>query len=250
MLGADDRSAREPDGARAGENQRAVPRIAHEPGSSKRRPVVYQGRILSCTRANEEQAHQEGYSVVAGVDEVGRGALCGPVMVGAVVLGEEFDAQGVDDSKRLTSRQRTIVAERIRCGCRAWSLGRAEAAEIDAHGIVRAIRLALQRAIAALRPRPDLLLVDGYRVVDVGIDQRELVKGDARSVSIAAASIVAKVARDELMDEFDVYFPGYGMARNKGYGTVSHMDGLRRLGPSPCHRRSFGRQMRLFDGVG
>jgi ribonuclease HII len=194
---------------------------------------------------------QEGYQIVAGVDEVGRGALCGPVFVGAVVLGYGFDVNGLDDSKRLTVRQRIIAAERIRRECRAWSLGRAEAAEIDSRGIVRAIKLAIQRAVAALRPRPDLLLVDGYPIADIGVAQWALVKGDARSVSIAAASIVAKVARDELMSELDVRFPGYGLARNKGYGTTSHMDALRRLGPSPGHRRSFGgRQMRLFDDVG
>jgi ribonuclease HII len=156
----------------------------------------------------------------------------------------------LDDSKRLTPRQRIIAAESIRRGCRTWSLGLAAAAEVDSFGIVRAIRLAIQRAVAALQPRPDLLLVDGRPIVDIGIAQWALVKGDARSASIAAASIVAKVARDEFMSVLDARYPGYNLARNKGYGTESHIAALRRLGPSPCHRRSFGRQMVLFDDAG
>jgi ribonuclease HII len=186
--------------------------------------------------------------VVAGLDEVGRGALCGPVVAGAAVLGEGFDTEGLDDSKRLTLRQREALAERIRATARAWALGFAEVEEIDRLNILRATHLAMRRALQALRLTPDLVLVDGRPVGGLGFAQRAIVKGDAQSVSIAAASIVAKVARDGIMRECDRRFPGYGLAENAGYASEDHRDALRRLGPSPIHRRSFAglNQLALF----
>jgi len=214
-----------------------------------RRPLVHRGVELRCGTRFEEEALSEGLTLVAGVDEVGRGALCGPVVAGAVVLGPEFDPAGIDDSKRLTRRQRDAQAARIREGARAWSLGYAEVEEIDHINILRATHLAIRRAVLGLVLRPDFLLVDGREVPDLPIPQRAIVKGDALSVSIAAASIVAKVARDGIMRECDRRHPGYGLARNMGYASEDHREALRRLGPSPIHRKSFhgaGTQAWLF----
>jgi len=212
-----------------------------------RRPAFHRGVELHCTARFEDEAAAQGHAVVAGVDEVGRGALCGPVMAGAVILGAGFDATGLDDSKRLTRRQRETLAERIRREARAWAVGLADPAEIDRINILRATYLAMRRAIEALESPPDLLLVDALTLPGLTIAQRAIVKGDALSVSIAAASIVAKVARDEAMREWDRRYPGYGLARNMGYGSDGHRDALRRLGPTQIHRRSFqGTQRWLF----
>jgi ribonuclease HII len=194
---------------------------------------------LHCTTRFEREALAEGYAVVAGIDEVGRGALCGPVMAGAVVLGAAFDPSGLDDSKRLSPRQREVLADRIRREARAWAIGSADHQEIDRVNILRATHLAMKRAVEGLGATPDLLLVDGLAVPGVSLPQRAIVKGDALSVSIAAASIVAKVARDEAMREWDRRYPGYGLAQNMGYGSADHRSALRSLGPSQIHRRSF-----------
>jgi ribonuclease HII len=204
---------------------------------------------LRCGTKFEEEARAEGRSLVAGVDEVGRGALCGPVLAGAVILGEGFDTSGLDDSKRLTRKQRETLDVRIREGARAWALGQAEVEEIERLNILQATHLAVQRAVLALLETPDLLLVDGREVPGLAVTQRAIVKGDALSVSIAAASIVAKVARDGIMRECDERHPGYGLAHNMGYASEDHRDALRRLGPTAIHRRSFhgaGSQAWLF----
>jgi len=184
---------------------------------------------------------------IAGVDEVGRGALCGPVVAGAVILGDAFNARGLDDSKRLTRLQREKAAERIKAKALAWAVASAEPAEIDRHNVLRATYLAMRRALAALAVAPDLVLVDALTIPEVVVAQRAIVKGDALSVSIAAASIVAKVARDALMADCDQRYPGYGLARNMGYGSSDHREALRRMGPCEIHRRSFhGTQRWLF----
>jgi ribonuclease HII len=219
-------------------------------GTSKRsrRPTVYRGVELRCGRGFEEEARAAGRLVVAGVDEVGRGALCGPVAAAAVVLGDDFDPEGLDDSKRLTRRQREALDARIRERARAFAVGFAEPAEIDRVNILKATLLAMRRAVLALPEKPDLLLVDALTVPGLDVEQRAIVKGDALSVSIAAASIVAKVARDALMRDLDREHPGYDLARNMGYGSEEHREALRRLGPSTIHRRSFhGTQAWLFS---
>ena len=223
---------------------KAISKIGPLRGGAKpspgRRPLVHEGVELRCTLRFEEEALRGGYAVVAGVDEVGCGALCGPVVAGAAILGEGFDPEGLDDSKRLTARARERLAARIKAHARAWALGVAEVEEIDRWNVLRATHLAMRRAIAGLGLRPDLVLVDGSRCVsDLGAPQRAIVKGDAQSVSIAAGSIVAKVARDGIMRECDLRFPGYGLAQNVGYASEGHRDALRRLGPSAIHRRSF-----------
>jgi len=213
----------------------------------RRRPLVHAGRELRCSASLEEEARRAGFRVVAGVDEVGRGALCGPVVTCAVVLGAGFDTADLDDSKRLTRRQRARLAERIRSQAAAVSLGSADVTEIDRLNILRATQLAMQRAVQGLAPPPDLVLVDGRDVPALAVPARAIVKGDALSVSIAAASIVAKEERDAQMREWDSRYPGYGLARNMGYGSAGHLDALRRLGPTPIHRRSFhGTQPWLF----
>jgi ribonuclease HII len=204
-----------------------------------RRPLVHRGVALRCTGRVEKEARAEGYQRVAGVDEVGRGALCGPVVAGAVILGEGFDSHGIDDSKRLTRLQREALAERIRSGARAWALGLAEAWEIDRLNVLRATHLAMRRAVAGLDVAPELLLVDALVIPGLDLPQRPIVKGDAISISIAAASIVAKVARDAMMREWDLRHPGYGLGHNMGYASEDHRVALRRLGPCEIHRRSF-----------
>jgi ribonuclease HII len=219
-------------------------------GTSKRsrRPTVYRGVELRCGTCFEDEARAAGRVVVAGVDEVGRGALCGPVVAAAVVLGDGFDPEGLDDSKRLTRRQREALDERIRGHARGFAVGFAEPAEIDRVNILKATLLAMRRAVLALPERPDLLLVDALTVPGLDVEQRPIVKGDALSVSIAAASIVAKVARDALMRDLDREHPGYDLASNMGYGSEEHREALRRLGPSAIHRRSFhGTQAWLFS---
>lgn len=219
-------------------------------GTSKRsrRPTVHRGVELRCGRRFEEEARAAGHVVVAGVDEVGRGALCGPVVAAAVVLGDDFDAEGLDDSKRLTRRQREALDARVREHARAFAVGFAEPAEIDRVNVLEATLLAMRRAVRGLPVEPDLLLVDALTVPGLDVEQRAIVKGDALSVSIAAASIVAKVARDALMRDLDRAHPGYELARNMGYGSEEHREALRRLGPSAIHRRSFhGTQAWLFS---
>jgi ribonuclease HII len=212
-----------------------------------RRPLVFKGVELLCGTQYEDEARAAGHALVAGVDEVGRGALCGPVAAAAVVLGEDFDPSGLDDSKRLTARQRESQAARIRAGARAVCVAFADVEEIDRINILRATFLAMKRALDGLGLRPDLVLVDALTVPGLDLPQRGIVKGDAQCASIAAASIVAKVARDGIMRECDLRHPGYGLAHNMGYASEDHRDALRRLGPTAIHRRSFsGTQPWLF----
>lgn len=189
-----------------------------------------------------EQSHWAAGRRVAGLDEAGRGAWAGPVVAAAVVLPPLPDLAdllaGVDDSKRLPSALRERLAERIEAMA-AVGIGRADAADIDDLGILAATQLAMERALAALPERPDFLLVD-YLPGPLGRwPQQRLVRGESVSLSIAAASIVAKVHRDRLMAELDRAYPGYGLARHKGYGTPEHQAALARLGPSAIHRRSW-----------
>ncbi len=204
-----------------------------------RRPAVHRGVELRCGTRFEDEARAAGHRIVAGVDEVGRGALCGPVVAAAVVLGEGFDVEGIDDSKRLTRRQREALEARVRAHARGVGVGLAEPGEIDRVNILKATLLAMRRAVLSLPEKPDLLLVDALTIPGLDVEQRPIVKGDALSVSIAAASIVAKVARDALMRELDGRHPGYGLGRNMGYGSQGHREALRRLGPTSIHRRSF-----------
>lgn len=186
---------------------------------------------------------ESGIKYVAGIDEAGRGALAGPVAAAAIIFHPTLSLSrnliGVRDSKELTPGERTFWAERLQEMALAWEVGFASHQEIDDLGIVPATRLAIQRALDSLRVPPQHLLVDYLELPDSLIPQTSLVKGDARSLSIAAASILAKTDRDARLCEMDAQFPGYGFAKHKGYGTAFHRDALARLGPSPVHRLSF-----------
>lgn len=175
----------------------------------------------------------------AGVDEVGRGPLAGPVVAGAVILQPNARLEGLRDSKRLSARQRESLAVQIKEQAWCWALGRAEVAEIDRLNILRASHLAMQRAVGNLDLLPGLLLVDGNLLPNFSIAAVAVVRGDARVPQISAASIIAKVARDAEMVRLARIYPGYGLEKHKGYGTLAHLAALERLGPCPLHRRSF-----------
>jgi ribonuclease HII len=187
---------------------------------------------------HERAARKAGYQTIAGLDEAGRGALFGPVFAAAVILNPERPVRGLDDSKRLDPARRLVLAERVRERSLAWAVGAADAFEIDRVNILEASRLSMQRACARLPLRPDYLLIDAVRL-NVAVAQRPLIGGDALCFSIAAASILAKVARDQALAAWDAVFPEYGLARHKGYGTADHLEALRRYGPTPLHRFSF-----------
>lgn len=197
----------------------------------------------------ERRLWRQGACLVAGVDEVGRGPLAGPVAAGAVILppGAGFSwLARVRDSKRLTPQARLELAECIRRDATAWAVAFVEPEVIDAVGIVEAVRLAMLEAVARLGQQPDHLLLDAFPLPASPIPQTPIVRGDSISLSIACASIIAKVARDRLMEEEDGRYAGYGFARNKGYGTSEHREALRRLGPCPIHRRSFAPVRKLL----
>ncbi len=185
-----------------------------------------------------------GYCRIAGIDEAGRGPWAGPVVAAAVILPPDRDdlaiaLAGVDDSKRLSPARREALIETIQEVAVAIGVGQSSAREIDTLGIVPATHLAMHRALVALPDPPDYLFIDYLSLPDVDWPQEAFVKGDRRVLSIAAASIVAKVSRDRLMVELDAMYPGYGFARHKGYGTPAHREALQRLGPSPIHRKSW-----------
>ncbi|KEI72071.1 ribonuclease HII [Endozoicomonas elysicola] len=177
--------------------------------------------------------------IVAGVDEVGRGPLCGPVIAAAVILDPARPIKGLNDSKKLSEKKREELFDIICNNALAWSLGRAEVAEIDELNILHATMLAMQRAVQGLSVKPELAYIDGNRCPTLSCRAEAIVKGDSRVPEIAAASIIAKVTRDREMQVMDREWPGYGIAGHKGYPTKVHLEALRKLGPAPVHRRSF-----------
>ncbi len=176
---------------------------------------------------------------ICGIDEVGRGPLAGPVMTGAVILPKDCDLLYLNDSKKLSAEKREVLAEEIRKNAVAWAIGRAEPERIDEINILQATYEAMRQAIQKLPVKPDILLNDAVIIPEVDIPQVKIIKGDAKSASIAAASIIAKVARDHVMIDYDKEYPGYDFAGNKGYGSQAHIEALKKLGPCPLHRRSF-----------
>ncbi len=177
--------------------------------------------------------------IIAGVDEVGRGPLCGPVIAAAVILDPARPIEGLNDSKKLSEKRREELFDVICHDALAWSLGRADVAEIDELNILHATMLAMQRAVEGLSVKPGLAYIDGNRCPKLSCRAEAVVKGDSRVPEIAAASIIAKVTRDREMLVMDREWPGYGIAGHKGYPTKIHMEALRKLGPAPIHRRSF-----------
>jgi ribonuclease HII len=200
---------------------------------------------LRCTHRLEAQALRRGWRLVAGCDEAGRGALLGPLYAAAVILDVAKPILGVDDSKRLSPPDREALAVEIREKAVAFRVVAVSAAEVDTLNVYEASRQAMLRAIGALNPSPDFILTDamplsrGAASAAFSIPHRAIIHGDARSVSIAAASILAKVARDAHLAELDRVYPQYGLARNKGYGTREHLAALARYGPCPEHRKSY-----------
>jgi len=193
---------------------------------------------MRCTSEQEDALRREGHSLVAGVDEAGRGALFGPVYAAAVILDPARRVDGLADSKVLSPTRREELAAMIRLSAIAWAVGTADAAEIDHINIYQASRLAMKRAVEALLPAPDYLLIDALSIDWPG-PQRGIIKGDAQVECIAAASILAKTSRDACMREMDRQYPGYGLARHKGYPTREHQEALRRLGVTDLHRHSY-----------
>jgi ribonuclease HII len=191
-----------------------------------------------CSSRFERAARQLGWMRIAGLDEAGRGALFGPVVAAAVILNPRRRIVGLDDSKKLPAERRSELAERVREHALAWAVAEVDAQRIDAWNIYQASRQAMTAALQQLSIVPDYLLIDAMQL-DVIIEQKSIIRGDARSVSIAAASILAKTYRDARMEEWDAVYPQYGLARHKGYATPDHLEALRLHGPTPLHRYSF-----------
>ena len=193
---------------------------------------------MRCQAKFEREARAQGFTRVAGVDEVGRGALFGPVFAAAVILSADKPIRGLRDSKQLDRERREVLAERIRERAIAWAVGTADAFEIDHINIYQASRVAMRRAVERLKPMPDYLLIDAI-TVDLPLAQRAIIHGDALSQCIAAASILAKVERDECMRQWHEVFPQYGLKNHKGYSTDEHWKALETHGPTTLHRFSF-----------
>ena len=213
---------------------------------------------LAEMKAHEDELRAEGYRYIAGIDEVGRGPLAGPVYAACVILPEDFDVPGINDSKKLSAKKRDELCDVIKERAVAWGIGIADNNEIDELNILEATKTAMKRAIAAVRDMlaergllsaeggkhaQDMLLIDAVKL-DAGMPSESIIKGDEKCLCIAAASIVAKVARDSFMTEMDSVYPGYDFAGNKGYGTAKHYEGLRTLGKTPIHRKTF---LKKFD---
>ena len=192
-----------------------------------------------CGWTLEEAARGRGSLRIAGVDEVGRGPLFGPVVAAAVILPRGFSLPGLNDSKKLTEKKRVELDREIRLNAVSWAIAAVDAEEIDRINIRQASLLAMRRAVEQLTLSPDYLLIDGRDIIDWDCPQQAVIHGDAISFSIAAASVIAKVHRDHLLMELDREFPGYGLAQHKGYASPEHLAALERLGPTPLHRQSF-----------
>jgi ribonuclease HII len=193
----------------------------------------------TCGWALENAARRSGALRIAGVDEVGRGPMFGPVVAAAVILPKNCRFEGLNDSKKLTEKKREALEPEIRANAVTWAIAAVDVETIDRINIRQASLLAMRLAVEQLALTPDYLLIDGIDTIDWPCTQQSVVKGDATSFSIAAASILAKVYRDRLLIELDGQYPGYGLARHKGYGTAAHLEALARLGPTPLHRKNW-----------
>jgi len=187
----------------------------------------------------EQNAQKKGYVSIAGIDEVGRGPLAGPVVSAAVILGNSFSVSGITDSKQLSPRKRDDLYSQIYQDAQSISLGMVDNDIIDQINILQAARRSMLYAVEKLQIQPDFLLIDGIHKIESGIPQETIKKGDQRSISIAAASIVAKVTRDRMMINYAATYPEYGFEQHKGYGTKKHLDAIKKYGICPIHRRTF-----------
>ena len=207
----------------------------------------YENKLLKHKKEQErlyrmlefERKYGDEFSCICGIDEAGRGPFAGPVVAGAVILPKGLTIEGLNDSKQVSAKKREELYDEIKEKAVSVGIGMSSPARIDEINILQATYEAMRMAIGNLKVQPDLLLNDAVTIPEVEIPQVPIIKGDAKSVSIAAASIIAKVTRDRLMVEYDKVLPGYDFASNKGYGTKKHIEGLKELGPSPIHRRTF-----------
>ena len=206
---------------------------------TKEERLEKQKQRLAEMKIPEDELHNKGYKYIAGVDEVGRGPLAGPVVAAAVILPEDFDVPGVDDSKKLSEKRREELFDIITERAVAYGIGMADHSIIDEINILQATKLAMKEAISSLQQQPDYILFDAMRIDDLEIPQESVIKGDAKVLAVAAESIVAKVTRDRMMAEYSAEYPGYAFEKNKGYGTKAHYEGLREHGMCPIHRRTF-----------
>src|SRR5580658_7794918 len=226
------------------QEQSASPQVAH---SSYTEAMA---QSPPCSFALEEAARRRGARRIAGIDEVGRGPLFGPVVAAAIILAPGFRLKGLTDSKKLTEKKRVEFDREIRLNAVAWAIASVDVETIDRINIRQASLLAMRLAVQQLALGPDFLLIDGRDTIDWPCPQQPVIQGDATSLSIAAASVLAKVHRDRLLVELDGQFPGYGLASHKGYCCPAHSEALRRLGPTPLHRKSYqpvAQRMLIFD---
>ena len=209
---------------------------------TKQERLKKQQERLKEMKARETELHRQGYVNIAGVDEVGRGPLAGPVVAAAVVLPEEFDVLGIDDSKKLSEKRREELFDVILEKAVAWGIGMADHSTIDEINILQATKLAMKDAIADLSGKLegiDYVIFDAVKINDLKLPQEAVIKGDSKILAVAAASIVAKVTRDRMMVAYAEEYPGYGFEKNKGYGTKQHYEGIARQGICPIHRKTF-----------
>lgn len=206
---------------------------------AKKQLNAYKKELARTEKMKSFEKEYASYSYICGIDEVGRGPLAGPVVAGAVILPKDCDILYLNDSKQLSEKKREELYDVIMEKAVSTGLGFVSPERIDQINILQATYEAMREAIAKLSPQPDLLLNDAVTIPKVAIRQVPIIKGDAKSISIAAASIIAKVTRDRLMVQYDSVFPEYGFASNKGYGAAAHIEALRKYGPTPIHRRSF-----------
>ncbi len=206
---------------------------------AKKQIEAYEGELLRTEKMKTYEKKYRDYEFICGIDEVGRGPLAGPVVAGAVILPKDCDILYLNDSKQLSEKKREELYEVIMEKALATGLGFVSPERIDEINILQATYEAMRQAIQNLKIRPDLLLNDAVTIPNVDIRQVPIIKGDAKSISIAAASIIAKVTRDRLMVKYDEVFPGYGFAGNKGYGAKAHIEAIQKLGATPIHRKTF-----------
>ena len=214
---------------------------------TKEERLENQRKRLAEMKSEEAALHEEGFRIIAGVDEVGRGPLAGPVVAAAVVLPEDFNVLGVDDSKKKTEKNREKLLTEIKAECVSWGIGMASHEIIDEINILQATKLAMKRAVKDLEKNLakrgagslDMVLFDAVEIEDLDIPQKSYIKGDAKVLAIAAASIIAKVTRDRMMIKYAREYPWYAFEKNKGYGTKAHYEGIREKGICPIHRKSF-----------
>lgn len=194
----------------------------------------------------ETELYQKGKAFIAGIDEVGRGPLAGPVMTCAVILPKDCNVLGINDSKKLSASQRENICIQLKKIAIDISISKVEADEIDKINILQSVYKSMKQSVNNLNTKPDIVLVDAVSIPDINVEQLSIVKGDAKSISIAAASIIAKVTRDKLMDEYSKKYPEYGFERNKGYGTKEHIDAIKKYGLCPIHRRTFVKNLEVL----